>query len=129
MVTPDNNYVHNKGDTLVYPGGGGAAQVLSVGTAKQVQVANPSASNGLGVDWENVPLAAVTGTFTLASGTHAQIAVPTITANSVVVYTVKTLGTVTVASSFLTTIVAATGFTPVASQNTDTSVVNWALVG
>ncbi len=68
------------------------------------------------------------GSFTLSSGTTAQIATTSAVTGSVIVYTTVTLGTVTVASSFLTTIQSGVGFTPVASQATDTSVVNWAIV-
>lgn len=68
------------------------------------------------------------GSFTLAAGTHAQIATTAAVTGCLIVYTVVTLGTVIVASSFLTTIANGVGFTPVASQNTDTSTVNWAIV-
>jgi hypothetical protein len=129
MPTPDNNYVHNQGDIAVYPGGGSAANILPVGSAKQVMVANPSSSNGLGVDWENVPLAATTGTFTFSAGTHAQIALTSVTAGSVIAYTIKTLGTVTVAQAISTALAAGTGFTPTSASASDTSTVNWALVG
>lgn len=129
MPTPDSNYVHNQGDIAVYPGGGSAPAILPIGSPGQVPVANPAASNGLGVDWENSPLAAIKGTFTFSAGTHTQIALPTITANSVISYTIKTLGTVTVAQAILTTIAASTGFTPVSASASDTSTVNWALVG
>lgn len=69
------------------------------------------------------------GSFTLTAGTHAQIPTTAAVTGAVIVYTVVTLGTVTAASSFLTTIANGVGFTPVASQNTDTSTVNWAIVG
>jgi hypothetical protein len=68
------------------------------------------------------------GSFTLSSGTHAKITTTAAVTGCVVVYTTVTLGTVTEASSFLTTIDNGVGFTPVASQATDTSVVNWAIV-
>lgn len=68
------------------------------------------------------------GSITLSSGTHAKILTTAAVTGCVVVYTVVTLGTVTVASSFLTTIDTGVGFTPVASDVTDTSVVNWAIV-
>lgn len=68
------------------------------------------------------------GSFTLSSGTHAKILTTAAVDGCVIVYSVVTLGTVTEASSFLTTIDPGVGFTPVASQNTDTSVVNWAIV-
>ena len=73
--------------------------------------------------------AATKGSFTLSSGTHAQIATTAAVTGSVIVYTVVTLGTVSIASSFLTTIQTGVGFTPVASDATDTSVVNWCIVG
>lgn len=69
------------------------------------------------------------GSFTLVGGTTAKILTTSAVTGSVIVYTVVTLGTVTVASSFLSTIDTGVGFTPVASQATDTSVVNWAIVG
>lgn len=68
------------------------------------------------------------GTITLSSGTHAKVLTTAAVTGCVIVYTTVTLGTVTVASSFLTTIDTGVGFTPVASQNTDASVVNWAIV-
>ena len=72
--------------------------------------------------------AATKGSFTLSSGTHAKITTTAAVTGCVVVYTVVSLGTVTVASAFLTTIDNGVGFTPVASQGTDGSVVNWAIV-
>lgn len=73
--------------------------------------------------------AARKGSFTLQAGTlPAPIATTSIKSDSVITYTVITLGTVTVASAFKTTIVDSTSFTPVASQVTDTSTVNWAIV-
>lgn len=69
------------------------------------------------------------GTFTMIAGTHAKILTEAAVTGCVIVYTVVSLGTVTEASSFLTTIDDGVGFTPVASQTTDTSVVNWAIVG
>jgi hypothetical protein len=68
------------------------------------------------------------GSFTLSSGTHAKILTTAAITGCVVTYTVVSLGTVTVASAFLTTIDSGVGFTPVASQVTDTSTVNWAIV-
>lgn len=134
MSSPDNNYVHEMGTILVFPGGGSAPQPLLPGTPGQVLTTNPSASNGLGLQYET-PLgqqttgaAATKGSFTLSSGTHAQIATTAAVTGSVIVYTTVTLGTVTVASSFLSTIQSGVGFTPVASQSTDTSTVNWAIV-
>jgi hypothetical protein len=128
-VIPDNNYVHNQGDIVVYPGGGGAPAILPVGSPGQVITANPNASNDLGVQWENTPLATVKGSFTLSAGTHTQIPVASIAAGSVISYSCVTLGTVSVAASLLITIQAGVGFTPVSSGgNTDTSTFNWALV-
>lgn len=73
--------------------------------------------------------AARKGTFTLVAGTlAAPIATTAALTGSVIVYTVVTLGTVTIASAFKTTIVTGVSFTPVASQITDTSTVNWAIV-
>lgn len=69
------------------------------------------------------------GSFTLVGGTTTPIATTAAVTGCIIVYTVVTLGTVTVASSFLSTIVDGVSFTPVASQATDTSVVNWAIVG
>lgn len=69
------------------------------------------------------------GSFTLSSGTHAKIDTTAAVTGCIIVFTVVSLGTVTVASSFLATIANGTGFTPVASQATDTSVVNWAILG
>ena len=94
-----------------------------------------SITNGATANWNQIggPLettgtAARKGTFTLVAGTHAQIPTTAAVTGSVILYTVVTLGTVTVASSFLSTIVNGVGFTPVASQATDTSVINWAIV-
>jgi hypothetical protein len=72
--------------------------------------------------------AATKGSFTLSSGTHAQIATTAAVTGAVIVFTVVTLGTVTVASAFECVIQNGVGFTPTASQSNDTSVVNWAIV-
>ena len=128
-MATDNNYVHNTGDMQVFPGGGSSSEILGVGQDGQVLTARSTASNGLGVDWENTPLATVKGSFTLVAGTHSQIAVASIAADSVISYSCVNLGTVSVAASLLITIQAGVGFTPVSSGgNTDTSTFNWALV-
>lgn len=135
-MSETNNYLHDKGTMLVFPGGGGAAEPLEVGPEGSSLTANPNAENGLGVEYQQkapalvgTGAAATKGTFTLSSGTHAKINTTAAVTGCVIVYTVVTLGTVTEASAFLSTIDNGVGFTPVASQNTDTSVVNWAIVG
>jgi hypothetical protein len=125
------NYVFEPGTIFVAPGGGGAPQPLSPTAPGQVLIstlASPGAAFQLPLGQVTSGAAATKGSFTLASGTHAQIATTAVNANSSINYTVTALGTVTVASSFLSTIQSGVGFTPVASQNTDTSTVNWAIV-
>ena len=68
------------------------------------------------------------GSFTLSSGTHAKILTTAAVTGCVIVYTIVSLGTVTTPKAILTTIDTGVGFTPVSSDNTDTSVVNWAIV-
>jgi hypothetical protein len=68
------------------------------------------------------------GTFVLASGTHAKIATTAAVTGSVIVYTIAALGTVTAPSALSLTIDNGVGFTPLASQLTDTSTINWAIV-
>ena len=68
------------------------------------------------------------GSFTLSSGTHAKILTTAAITGCCINFTTVSLGTVTVASAFLATIDNGVGFTPVASQVTDTSVVNWSIV-
>lgn len=68
------------------------------------------------------------GTFTFSSGTHAKILTTAAVTGCVIVYTIVTLGTVTEAQAILTTIDTGVGFTPVSADNTDASVVNWAIV-
>lgn len=157
---------------MVFPGGGGAPEPLPPGDDGQALTANPAASNGLGVEYQDngtgdvvgpevsvsgnfasytdtsgkelgdsgksassfAPASvtggadATKGSFTLSSGTHAKILTTAAVTGVNVVYTVVSLGTVTVASAFLTTIDTGVGFTPVASQNTDTSTVNWQII-
>lgn len=48
-MTPDNNFVFEKGTLFVAPGGGGAPTPLLPGAANQALFANPSAP--LGVEW------------------------------------------------------------------------------
>lgn len=133
MSAPDSNYVYSPGSVQVYPGGGAAAQALAPTAAKQSL--QSSVSGGMLVtQWTPLPGsvssggAATKGSFTLSSGTHAKILTTAAVTGCVISYTVVTLGTVTVASSFLSTIDNGVGFTPVASQGTDTSVVNWAIL-
>lgn len=171
-MTEPNNYLHEKGTLLVYPGGGAAAEPLPPGADGQALTANSAASNGLGVEYSDngtgdlsgpevsvsgnfasftdttgkevgdsgksassfAPAAvtggaaATKGSFTLSSGTHAKILTTAAVTGCNVVYTVVSLGTVTVASAFLTTIDTGVGFTPVASDVTDTSTVNWQIL-
>lgn len=94
----------NDSDVQSFPAGGGVTLTAGAGAAERK------------------------GSITLSSGTHAKILTTAAITGCVIVYTTVTLGTVTVASSFLTTIDNGVGFTPVASQNTDTSVVNWAII-
>jgi hypothetical protein len=68
------------------------------------------------------------GSLTLSSGTHAQIATTAAITGCVIVATVVTLGTVTVPSTFKFAISNGVGFTITASDLTDTSVINWAIV-
>lgn len=69
------------------------------------------------------------GTVTLSSGTAAKILTTAAVTGCVIVYSVVTLGTVTAAQAILTTIDTGVGFTPVSADVTDTSVLNWAIVG
>ncbi len=70
------------------------------------------------------------GSFTFdGSGTHTKILTTACVTGSIVVYTYITLGTVTKAQAVLTTIDTGVGFTPVSADATDSSVVNWAIVG
>ena len=69
------------------------------------------------------------GTFTFnGSGTHTAIATTAAVTGCVIVYTIVTLGTVTVAQAILTTISNGVSFTPTSAANNDSSVVNWAIV-
>lgn len=72
--------------------------------------------------------AATKGSFTLTAGTHAQIATTAAVTGCVIVYSIVTLGTVSAPQAILSTIDDGVGFTPVSADNTDTSVVNWAIV-
>jgi hypothetical protein len=62
------------------------------------------------------------------SGTHAKILTTAALTDSVIVFTVITLGTVAAAQAILCTIDTGVGFTPVSADGTDSSVVNWAIV-
>lgn len=94
--------------------------VTSGSTANWYKLTNALVSTGA---------AATKGSITLTAGTHAKILTTAAVTGAVIVYTVTALGTVTVASAFLTTIDNGVGFTPVASQVTDTSTVTWAIIG
>ena len=125
-----SNYLYSAGSILVYPGGGSAPDAKAPTAANQ-SLKSSMVAGELVTDWGPVSSgsAATKGSFTLTAGTHAKILTTAAIDGAVISYTVVTLGTVTAASSFLTTIDPGVGFTPVASQNTDTSVVNWAIVG
>jgi len=126
--------VHNAGGMLTYPGGGGGANEIFPISAGMVPTAQMNSNNQLEMVMA-LPLgqtvggsAATKGSFTFSSGTHAQITTTAVTASSVIVYTITTLGTVTAPQAIKTTLAAGVGFTPVSADNTDTSVVNWAIV-
>lgn len=128
-----NPGLHQPGTLMYYPGGGSAALPL-VPTAAGQSVQSFVSGGQFEMRLVQVPGTVTTGSaptkgsFTLASGTHAKILTTAAVTGAVIVYTVASLGTVTAASSFLTTIDNGVGFTPVASDNTDTSVVNWAIL-
>lgn len=67
------------------------------------------------------------GTVTLNSGTPVAVAAPGVTANSIILLTLKTVGG-TVAAPFVATITPGTGFT-VNGGGSDTSVYNWVRLG
>lgn len=92
-------------DVMTFPAGGGNVLTAGAGAAERK------------------------GSFTFdGSGTHTKILTTAALADSVLVYTVVTLGTVTAAQAILTTIDPGVGFTPVSAANNDSSVVNWAIV-
>lgn len=68
------------------------------------------------------------GTFTANGATAVTVVEPTITANSVVVITLKTVGGTVGAIPAIKTITAGTGFT-VAGTASDTSVYNYLVIG
>jgi hypothetical protein len=68
------------------------------------------------------------GSFTLSSGTHTKITTTAALADSVIQFTIATLGTVTVPKAMLCTIDPGVGFTPVSADATDTSTINWAIL-
>lgn len=130
----DSNYVHSPGGMLTYPGGGSGATEIVPTAAGMVPTAQLNANNQLQMVMA-LPLgqttsgsAATKGSFTFASGTHGQIATTAVTTTSVIAYTIKTLGTVTIAQAIATALAAGVGFTPTSAAATDTSVVNWAIV-
>lgn len=69
--------------------------------------------------------AATKGTFSLTGGSSGAIDTTAVLTGSSVLVTVTVLGTVTVASAFLVTIVNGSHFTLTASQGTDTSTGTW----
>lgn len=69
-----------------------------------------------------------TGTVTLNGATQVTVANTRVTANSVIVYTLKTVGGTVGAAPVTDTITAGTGFT-VKGTASDTSVYNYLLVG
>ncbi len=67
------------------------------------------------------------GTFTANSGTPVTVANTSVTANSVILFGLKTVGG-TVAAPFMVTVTPGTGFT-VNSGGSDTSVYNYIILG
>lgn len=68
------------------------------------------------------------GTFTLNEATPVTVVEPTVTANSAIVITLKTVGGTVGAVPAIQTITAGTGFT-VAGTASDTSVYNYLVIG
>lgn len=68
------------------------------------------------------------GTFTLNETTPVTVTEPNVTANSVIVITLKTVGGTVGAAPAIQTITAGTGFT-VAGTALDTSVYNYRVIG
>lgn len=77
----------------------------------------------------NITLAAShVGTFTANGATPVSVSNTTVTANSVIIFTLKTVGGTVGAYPAIQTITASTGFT-VAATASDTSVYNYAIIG
>lgn len=76
----------------------------------------------------NDTLAVMQGTVTLNGATPVTVANTAITANSIVVFTLKTVGGTVGAVPAIQTITASTGFT-VAGTALDTSVYNYKVIG
>ena len=68
------------------------------------------------------------GSFTLTLGTHTKILTTAALADSIIHFTIVSLGTVTEAQAMLCTIDPGVGFTPVSADATDTSTINWAIL-
>ena len=67
------------------------------------------------------------GTFTATDATPVVVAAPALTANSVIVFGLKTIGG-TPAAPFVTAVTPGTGFSA-ASGASDTSTYNWKIIG
>ena len=93
------------------------------GSAFQIQVPEPG-DGATPVDYFAV---LASGTFTANSGSAVTVADAGVTAQSIIVFTLKTVGG-TVAAPFVATITPGTGFAA-NSGGSDTSVYNWLRIG
>jgi hypothetical protein len=90
--------------TMTFPAGGGVVMTASGAAARK-------------------------GSVTLTAGASGDIATTSVAANSAISLTITALGTVSAPQALYVTITAGTKFTITSADNTDTSVITWAIVG
>lgn len=98
-----------------------------IGSSSAIQIV-PGAAGGLAKSTNNYVFAE-SGTLTLNGATPVTVANAAITANSIIIFTLKTVGgTVSPNAPNVLTITAGTGFT-VGGTASDTSVYNYLVIG